>query len=126
MNKQRDDVFEYKAMNEKIPTLQLEEEEQQADSFSNVIGFRMKFLRRQFTFRYHSIKDIMNMLGGILKLFKGTLSKFGVYMTIAFFVWFMIKVTQSMKEDLQFYKCDHIETKLPLYRQAMLELKNQR
>jgi hypothetical protein len=27
MNKQREDVFEYKAMNEKIPTLQLEEEE---------------------------------------------------------------------------------------------------
>ena len=47
-------------------------------------------------------------------------------MTIAFFVWFMIKVTQSFKEDLQFYKCDHIEKKLPLYRQAILGLKNQR
>ena len=80
-------------MNERIPTLQLDEEEQQADQFSNVIGFRMKFLRRQFTFRYNSIKDIANMLGGILKIFKSSLGQLGVYMTIAFFVWFMIKVT---------------------------------
>lgn len=126
IGKTRQELFDYKGMTEKIPTLQLDEEEQAADGFANQIGFRMKFLRRQFTFRYHSIKDILNMLGGILKIFKGTLSKFGVYMTIAFFIWFMIKVTQSFKEDLQFYKCDHIEKKLPLYRQAMLELRNQR
>jgi hypothetical protein len=114
--KAREDVFEYKPMNEKIPTLQLSEEEQEADEFSNIIGFRMKFLRRQFTFRYHSIKDVSNMLGGILKLFKKALGKMGIYMTVAFFVWFLIKITQSMKEDLQFQQCDLIAKKLPLYK----------
>ena len=81
-----------------------------------MIGFRMKFLKRQFTFKYHSIKDVMGMLGGILGLFKKALGEIGIYMTIAFFIWFMIKITQSFKEDLQFFKCDHIAKKLPLYR----------
>ena len=65
------------------------------------------------------------MLGGILKIFKGSMAELGMFMVIVFFVWFMIKVTQSYKEDLQYFKCDQITKKLPLYRQAMKELKKQ-
>ena len=93
MSKSKQDLFEFKGMNEKIPTLQLNEKEQEASEFSNVIGFRMKFLKRQFTFKYHSVKDVLSMLGGILGLFKKALGEIGIYMTIAFFIWFMIKIT---------------------------------
>ena len=83
----------------------------------------MKFLKRHFTFKYHLAKDILNMMGGILKLFKSSMGKFGIYMTIAFFCWFLVKVTTSMREDLQFHKCDYIQKKMPLYKEAMIELK---
>jgi hypothetical protein len=67
--------------------------------------------------------DILNMFGGILKLFGSSLGKLGLFMAIVFFIWFILKVAQSMREDLQFFKCDHIANKLPLYKQAMEELK---
>ena len=62
------------------------------------------------------------MLGGILKIFKGSMGELGVVMIIAFFVWLMVKITQSFKEDLLYFRQDQISDKLPMYRKAMREL----
>jgi hypothetical protein len=59
------------------------------------------------------------MYSGIIELFEGSLAEMGFYMTVAFFLWFLIKVSASLREDLQYFKCDHIASKLPLYKQAM-------
>ena len=93
IKKSKEEIFIFKGMNEKIPTLDQE-------NFSNKIGFRMDFSRSEFHLKYYSIKDVTAMLGGILKIFTGSLAEIGIVMTLVFFVWFMVKVTQSFNEDL--------------------------